>query len=101
VEVEVEAEAEAVLQYLVSKYRLLDEMRVDAEAEVEAEAVLQYLVSKYRLLDEMRVEAEAEAEVCGPLWEPLSAKAQKRTLAFAIGLLVNVLTVKLLQLLCF
>jgi hypothetical protein len=35
---------------------------------------LQYLVSKFRLLDEMRVEVEAEAEVYGPLWKPLSAK---------------------------
>jgi hypothetical protein len=44
--------------------------------EVEVEAALQYLVSKFRLLDKMRVEveAEAEAEVYGPLWKPLSAK---------------------------
>lgn len=46
------------------------------EVEVEVEAALQYLVSKFRLFDEMGVEVgvEAKVEVHGPLWEPLSAK---------------------------
>lgn len=43
---------------------------------MEVEAALQYLVPKFCLLDEMRVEVEVEveAEVHGPLWKPLSAK---------------------------
>lgn len=49
---------------------------IGTDVEVEVEAVLQYFVSKFRLLDEMRVEVEAEEEpeVHGPLWKPLSAK---------------------------
>ena len=39
---------------------------------MEVEAALQYLVSKFRLLDKMR--AEVEAEAYDPLWKPLSAK---------------------------
>jgi hypothetical protein len=49
---------------------------LEVEVEVEVEAALQYLISRFRLLDEMRVEAEADAEVHGPLLKPLSAKVQ-------------------------
>ena len=59
------------------------------EVEVEVEAALQYLVSRFRLPDEMKDEVEAEKEVHNPLWKPSSAGAQHSIVLLHLHLLVH------------